>query len=264
MGRGSRYSDNDRRRAVQEYLASGSLAMVGEATGIPRKTLSDWHGSEWWNRLSAELRQEQGEPQSVGEAGEVIETKFGRTACKPEFMSEITVQGSEYTNDQRRQAVVEYAVKGSITAAAKALGMPRTTIQSWTSTEWWAENTAKIRDQIGDEILATNLQIVRASQSEILDRVHHGDCRMMPNPDYDRGKRISKANPQFIEVRQKVSARDLTITGGVAQDKARTSLYGLDMKATASSDQIDTLIKRFQAISQAHSEQLKASVVSEQ
>ncbi len=86
MSRGSRYSDEDRRKAVQEYLVCGSLAMVGEAMGIPRKTLSDWFRSKWWNQLTAELRQEDGEPVTAGERGEVAKTKLGRpTAYKPAY-----------------------------------------------------------------------------------------------------------------------------------------------------------------------------------
>ena len=86
MSRGSRYSDNDRRKAVQEYLVCGSLAMVGEVTGIPRKTLADWSRSEWWDQLTAELRQERGEPELAGEDGEVAKTKLGRpTSYKPEY-----------------------------------------------------------------------------------------------------------------------------------------------------------------------------------
>jgi len=71
---------------VLEYSLCGSLAMVGEATGIPRKTLSDWFRSEWWDQLTAELRQEQGEPELAGEDGEVAKTKLGRpTSYKPEY-----------------------------------------------------------------------------------------------------------------------------------------------------------------------------------
>ena len=91
MSRGSRYSDEDRRKAVQEYLVCGSLAMVGEATGIPRKTLSDWFRSEWWDQLTAELRQEDGEPELAGEHSEVLETKLGRpTSYKSEYAEQTT------------------------------------------------------------------------------------------------------------------------------------------------------------------------------
>ncbi len=86
MSRGSKYGNEIKLRAVLEYSLCGSLAEVGESCGIPRKTLSDWYRSEWWNPLSAELRQEQGEPELAGEHGEVAETKLGRpTAYKPEY-----------------------------------------------------------------------------------------------------------------------------------------------------------------------------------
>ena len=87
MSRGSKYTDQQRKEAVQEYSASGCLATVSESTGIPRKTLGDWVRSEWWDQQLAEVRQEDGEPVLTGrEVGEVAQTKVGRpTAYKKEY-----------------------------------------------------------------------------------------------------------------------------------------------------------------------------------
>ena len=87
MSKGSKYSDQDRLRAVQEYHRCGSLAEVSESTGIPRKTLGDWFRTGWWDELLAEVRRDDGEPvSSSGEVGEVAETKIGRpTAYKKEY-----------------------------------------------------------------------------------------------------------------------------------------------------------------------------------
>ena len=87
MNRGSKYTDQQRKEAVQEYSASGCLATVSESTGISRRTLSDWLRSKWWDDLTAELRQEDGEHHVLGgKVGEVAETKIGRpTAYKKEY-----------------------------------------------------------------------------------------------------------------------------------------------------------------------------------
>ncbi len=84
--RGSKYTDQQRREAVMEYSLCGSLAKVSEATGVSRRTLADWRGSDWWDQL---LHQEHGELVSVGEGGEVTETKIGRpTAYKREYAAQ--------------------------------------------------------------------------------------------------------------------------------------------------------------------------------
>ena len=67
VAQGSKYDDEIRRKAVLEYSLCGSLAKVSEATGVPRKTLSDWFRSEWWDQLTGELRHNEDEPVSTGE-----------------------------------------------------------------------------------------------------------------------------------------------------------------------------------------------------
>ncbi len=59
--RGSKYTDEDRRRAVVEYFVMGNMAKVSDSTGIPETTLSGWRKSEWWDGLVAEVRSEKGE-----------------------------------------------------------------------------------------------------------------------------------------------------------------------------------------------------------
>jgi len=44
----SKYSDEDRRRAVIEYYIHGTQTKVAEITGIPRRTISDWTQTEWF------------------------------------------------------------------------------------------------------------------------------------------------------------------------------------------------------------------------
>ena len=44
----SKYSDEDRRRAVIEYHIHGTQTKVAKITGIPRRTISDWTQTEWF------------------------------------------------------------------------------------------------------------------------------------------------------------------------------------------------------------------------
>ena len=60
VGSGSKYSDEDRRRAVVEYFVAGNMKLVAERTGIPRTTLNGWKQSDWWDELLVTLRHERG------------------------------------------------------------------------------------------------------------------------------------------------------------------------------------------------------------
>ncbi len=45
---GSKYSDEDRRRAVIEYHIHGSQTKVSKLTGIPQSTIATWIKTDWW------------------------------------------------------------------------------------------------------------------------------------------------------------------------------------------------------------------------
>jgi hypothetical protein len=55
---GSRYSDEDRRRAVAYFVVLGDCEKVSQAVGIPARTLRDWKNSQWFSELVAEVRRE--------------------------------------------------------------------------------------------------------------------------------------------------------------------------------------------------------------
>ena len=60
--RGSKYTDEDRRRAVVEYCVNGNMTKVSDQTGIPQTTLSHWkRNTDWWVELVAEVRTEIGD-----------------------------------------------------------------------------------------------------------------------------------------------------------------------------------------------------------
>jgi len=55
----SKYTDEDRRRAVVEYCVSGNMLKVSEVTGIPDTTLATWKNkSPWWDDEVATVRDE--------------------------------------------------------------------------------------------------------------------------------------------------------------------------------------------------------------
>lgn len=59
VGKGSKYSDEDRRRAVIEYSVHGVMSKVSDLMGIPETTLSSWkNNTDWWYELTTEVRSE--------------------------------------------------------------------------------------------------------------------------------------------------------------------------------------------------------------
>ena len=59
VGPGSKYTDEDRRRAVVEYCTNGVMTRVSDTTGIPDTTLAHWKNkSDWWDELVAQVRNE--------------------------------------------------------------------------------------------------------------------------------------------------------------------------------------------------------------
>ncbi len=73
VGPGSKYTDEDRRRAALEYALTGSLTKVAKRTGIPRKTVSDWKNkSDWWVEVSAKVRHQK-EAKILADNEEIID-----------------------------------------------------------------------------------------------------------------------------------------------------------------------------------------------
>lgn len=61
VGKGSKYTDEDRCRAVVEFYVSGNMTEVAKRTGIPRTTIIGWKESNWWVDLFDKVRHEKDE-----------------------------------------------------------------------------------------------------------------------------------------------------------------------------------------------------------
>ena len=92
---------------------------------------------------------------------------------------------------------------GNISATARATGIPRRTIGTWTQNVWWVTLEAELRHQIDDEILANNLQIIIKAQAGVLDRLERGDALLVNGE----------------QVRIPVKFRDLGIILGIAAEQ---------------------------------------------
>ena len=151
-------------------------------------------------------------------------------------MTKIVTQGSKYTDEDRRRAVVEYFVTGNMKRVAKRTGIPRTTLNDWKKSEWWDEAVVKVRHEKGEEFDAKLTRLIDSSFEQAQDRVENGDYR------------VNKEGKPF---RVPMTGRDLVIAGATVYDKQRlhrnepTSIKG-DSKS------IQELAQTFREISQDH------------
>ena len=86
-------------------------------------------------------------------------------------MSDMVPTGSKYTDEDRQQAAVQYAVTGSLTKTEQATGIPDSTIGEWTKTEWWDDILGKVRAEKGDEHRAQYSAIVDQAQAKALELI---------------------------------------------------------------------------------------------
>lgn len=58
VGRGSKYTDEQRREAAVLYSIHGHDTKVSRELDIPRSTITEWRKQGWWDGIIAEVRHE--------------------------------------------------------------------------------------------------------------------------------------------------------------------------------------------------------------
>ncbi len=130
-------------------------------------------------------------------------------------MGKLVASRSKYTDDQRRQAVVEYCVSGLMTKVSESTGIPETTLATWKNkTDWWDDLVVAVRSEINEGILAQNLQIATKAGERVLDSLENGDEKLV----WDKEKKA------HVVKRVKPGAYHSMLVSGISQDKARTQL----------------------------------------
>ena len=157
-------------------------------------------------------------------------------------MSKIVAPGSKYTDEDRRQVVVEYCALGNLEQVARNIGIPARTIQGWAkNADWWDTLVTEVRGQINEQILTKNLKIASKAGERVLDSLEHGDEKIVW--DKVKGEHVTK--------RVMPSGKDSMVMSGIAQDKARVQM-NLPTSITANTDaqtQIKALAQQFAKLS---------------
>jgi hypothetical protein len=149
-------------------------------------------------------------------------------------MSEMVATGSHYTDDIRRQAAAVYAFKGTQTAVERELGIPQSTVNLWTQTEWWQSLVDNARAGAEDQYRAELHSIIEKANRETVDRLDNGDHI------------VTKDGIQRIPIKGK----DAATIGAIAYDKMRLSL-NMPTSITVRSDNktLTDLADKFKALS---------------
>lgn len=139
-----------------------------------------------------------------------------------------------YTSEDKQRVVAQYVVTGRISAAAKATNIPRTTINSWSQTQWWYDLVSAAHakhDKKLDAIMTTTIEMAGI---ELQDRVKSGDFRL---------------NKKDELLRVPMGGKDLAIVGGVVFDK-RSLLRGqpTSIQRTDDNQRLEKLMIHFENI----------------
>ena len=152
-------------------------------------------------------------------------------------MSEMVKSGSKYTDEDRRNAAMLYAIKGTLTAVEKDTGISKGTLHGWKSSDWWdtviqqvrTENEAMYRsrfhnlvDQATDQALA-KLPDATAQQAMTIAAIAYDKLRLSLNlPTSISGntgtaEAMNKLMGQFRELSETYKARNINV---VSEDGA--------------------------------------------
>ena len=86
-------------------------------------------------------------------------------------MGKFVKTGSKYSDQQRMEVAVLYAIHGNMKKVARQSGIPRTTIISWQKQDWWDELISQVRSAKVDEHRAMYSQLVDAAQAQALAKL---------------------------------------------------------------------------------------------
>jgi len=90
---------------------------------------------------------------------------------RPSALVNIDSGTSQYSNEQRREAVRIYMETGKGTVVAKRLGMDPSTICLWRQTEWWDDLAHEISIEIDDEVRALLRSTMVDGQKTVLAKL---------------------------------------------------------------------------------------------
>ncbi len=92
-------------------------------------------------------------------------------------MSDMVPTGSKYSDEDRMNAVVLYAVKGVASLVSKDTGISESVLCDWRKTEWWNEALAEVRSENTDEYISRYHELVIKGSKIALEKLPEASAR---------------------------------------------------------------------------------------
>ena len=92
-----------------------------------------------------------------------------------EALSTVTTSGSQYSNEDRREAASHYVLHGVMSKVSELTNISQKTLSDWKKNDWWEALTTEIRTQKSDQIDSSITRILEASTAQLEDRIVNGD-----------------------------------------------------------------------------------------
>ena len=147
-------------------------------------------------------------------------------------MSDMVPSGSKYSDSQRKEAIVMYAIEGVGSVVSKATGVPESTLCNWLKTDW--------ANDLLTEVRSANDSRHIAQYSKIVDEAHKITLEKLPE----------------------ATAAQASIIAATATDKARL-LLNIAPPSSTGGEGIKELKAQFEALSQSH-KRIEGTIVDEQ
>ncbi len=141
----------------------------------------------------------------------------------------------QYTEYDRQKAVAHYLVTGNIAATAKAINIPRETVQGWKKQEWFIQKLDAERIEQQQALDASFTENINLAQGEIKDRIIKGDFILNKNNEL---------------IRKPMGGKDLSIVSAVQFDKRQISRnLPTSINTNMDNEALNKLQRQFQALS---------------
>lgn len=115
-----------------------------------------------------------------------------------------SVQGSKYTDEDRRYVMATYLVVGNINKVSDQTGIPARTIHDWMKTEWWDGMITQARAEKDEELDANLTEIIHLASEQIKERIQYGDYTVGNGKEW---------------MRKPMSGKDLALVQAIEYDK---------------------------------------------
>lgn len=143
----------------------------------------------------------------------------------------------KYTEEDKQRAIANYLVFCNMVQVSKITGIPRSTLMTWTKSEWWVNKITIARIEQNQKLDAKFTNIIEKATYAIEDRIENGDFRL---------------NKKEELLRVPMTGRDLSIVTGVTFDK-RNLQRGQPTSITENIDtetRLEKLANQIRAVSQ--------------